>query len=33
VQDADHHMYLDNPTDLIFRILNETYGEQIAEAY
>lgn len=33
VIDADHHMYLDNPTEMVYKMLFEVFGEDIAERY
>lgn len=33
VQEADHHMYLDNPKDLVRLILKESVSEAVAEEY
>jgi hypothetical protein len=27
IMGADHHVYMDNPTDMVYKLLLETHGE------
>jgi len=33
IQDADHHLYLDNPRDTIYKLLLDVFGEETAARY
>lgn len=33
IEGSDHHLYLDNPVDMIFKILVDVFGEEVARDY
>ena len=33
IDDSDHHLYLDNPVDMVFKILLELFGKDVSEEY
>lgn len=33
IDGADHHLYMDNPVDTIYKLLKDVFGDQKAESY
>jgi hypothetical protein len=33
IESSDHHLYLDNPVDLVYKLFLEVFGGHIAAAY
>lgn len=33
IDDADHHIYMDNPIDFVYKLVLDVYGEEEAKKY